>query len=91
MVILYSTGCPKCRVLKQKLDSKSIQYQEENSVDVMFSLGIREAPMLSVNGELMSFPKANEWVNAHGMKGSDKQRQSDEDYSTFSCEECLTR
>ena len=27
MVILYSTGCPKCQVLKSKLDSKNISYE----------------------------------------------------------------
>lgn len=63
MVILYSTGCPKCRVLKQKLDSKSIQYTEENSVDVMLSLGIMQVPVLSVDDKLLSFAEANEWVN----------------------------
>lgn len=67
MVILYSTGCPKCRVLKQKLDSKSIQYQEENSVDVMLSLGIMQAPVLSVNGKLLPFAQAIEWVNTKGI------------------------
>ena len=67
MVILYSTGCPKCRVLKQKLDSKSIQYKEENSVDVMLSLGIMQVPVLSVDGKLLLFAQANEWVNTQGI------------------------
>lgn len=64
MVTLYSTGCPKCKVLKQKLNSKSIQYSEENSVDVMLSLGITQVPVLSVEGKLLSFTQANEWVNS---------------------------
>lgn len=67
MIILYSTGCPKCRVLKQKLDSKSIQYTEESSVDVMLSLGIMQVPVLSVDDKLLSFAEANEWVNAQGI------------------------
>lgn len=62
-VILYSTGCPKCNVLKQKLDSKLVQYTENNSVDEMMSIGITQVPVLSVNGELLPFPQANEWVN----------------------------
>lgn len=67
MITLYSTGCPKCRVLKQKLDSKSIQYIEENSVDVMLSLGIMQVPVLSVDDKLLSFAEANEWVNTQGI------------------------
>ena len=67
-IVLYSTGCPKCKVLKQKLDSKSIHYTENNSVDEMLALGITQAPMLSVNGELLAFQKANEWVNQNIME-----------------------
>lgn len=67
MIMLYSTGCPKCRVLKQKLDSKSIQYTEETSVDTMLSLGITQVPVLSVDGNLMPFAQANEWVDAQGI------------------------
>ena len=64
MVILYSTNCPKCQVLKKKLDSKSIQYTVETSVDTMLSLGITQVPVLSVGVGLLSFTQANEWINA---------------------------
>lgn len=64
-VVLYSTGCSKCRVLKQKLDSKSIQYTEKHSVDEMTALGIKHLPVLAVDGELLSFSSANEWVNQY--------------------------
>lgn len=62
-VILYSNGCPRCRVLKQKLDAKSINYTEENSVEKMLTLGIEQVPVLSVDGEILAFSQANEWVN----------------------------
>lgn len=62
-IVLYSNGCPRCCVLKQKLDAKSISYAEENSVDKMLAMGIQQVPVLSVNGELFAFPQANEWVN----------------------------
>ena len=62
-VILYSNGCPRCRVLKQKLDAKSITYAEENSVDKMLAMGISKVPVLCVDGELLSFGQANEWIN----------------------------
>lgn len=67
-LILYSTNCPKCNVLKKKLDSKSIQYIENHSVEEMLALGITQAPVLSVDGELLDFPRANEWVNQNQTK-----------------------
>ena len=62
-VILYSNGCPRCCILKQKLDAKSVIYEEENSVDKMIAMGINQVPVLSVDGELLAFGQANEWVN----------------------------
>lgn len=62
-IILYSTGCPKCKVLKKKLDSKNIKYTENNDTTEMTKLGITQVPVLSINGELFPFVKANEWVN----------------------------
>lgn len=67
-VILYSTNCPKCKVLKQKLDSQSIQYTENNSVEEMLSLGIKQAPMLLVGEELLAFADAVKWVNQASAK-----------------------
>lgn len=62
-IILYSTGCPKCSVIKKKLDAKGIEYTENSDVDTMVALGISQVPALSVDGELLSFVEANQWVN----------------------------
>lgn len=62
-VILYSTGCPRCTVLKRKLDEKGVVYQEIEDVDEMMKLDIMEVPVLYVGGVLMNFTEAIEWVN----------------------------
>lgn len=62
-VILYTTDCPKCVVLKRKLDEAGIQYDENHDVGEMIALGMTAAPMLSVNGELMEFSDAIHWAN----------------------------
>lgn len=67
-VVLYSTGCPRCKVLKQKLDSNGISYMVNDSMDEMLALGITQVPILSVDGELLSFTKAIEWVNRNPTK-----------------------
>ena len=61
-VILYSTGCPKCNVLKKKLSEKDIVYEEFASVDDMLSMGIKEVPMLGVGEKLMSFKESVDWI-----------------------------
>lgn len=62
-VILYSTGCPKCDVLKKKLDDKGVSYIENTSTETMLGLGITQVPVLSIDGELKGFKEAVEWVN----------------------------
>ena len=61
--ILYSTGCPKCEVLKKKLAEKGVQYTENNSVDEMLKLGIEAVPVLKVDDRLLEFKEAVDWVN----------------------------
>lgn len=64
MITLYSTGCPRCRVLKKKLEAAGIEYTENNSVEEMLSLGIELVPVLEVDGELLNFGKALRWVES---------------------------
>lgn len=62
-IILYSTGCPKCNVLKKKLAAKGITYTENNNTEQMVALGIDTVPILNVNGKLLNFQEAAAWVN----------------------------
>ena len=62
-IVLYSTGCPKCIVLKKKLAAKNIAYSEVNDTKQMMMLGIDTVPVLSVDGNLMGFQDAVVWAN----------------------------
>lgn len=62
-MVLYSNDCPKCKILKQKLNSKNIQYEEVNDIDLMISKGFNEVPLLEVDGEIYTFAKANDFIN----------------------------
>ena len=62
-VVLYSTGCPKCKILKSKLDSKNIKYETISDVDLMQEKGFMSLPMLEVDNNLMEFVDAVHWVS----------------------------
>lgn len=62
-IILYSTGCPKCQILKNKLSDKQIPYIENNNIDEMLQLNISQVPVLSVDGTLYNFRQAVELIN----------------------------
>ena len=66
-VIMYTTGCPKCKILKKKLDEKKVEYEEETDVEKMKSMGIDRVPMLSVDGKLLSYLEAVKLINDGGI------------------------
>ena len=68
MVILYTTGCPQCKVLKAKLDSKNIEYTIVDDVDKMLDLGLMSAPNLRVNDNMFNFNEARKLVDAYEGK-----------------------
>lgn len=55
--------CPKCKVLKQKMDTKNIEYSECSDRDILFSKGIDFTPVLMVDGQMMNYGAAIKWVN----------------------------
>lgn len=65
-VILYSTGCPKCNLLKKIMTEKKIKYTEVTSIDEMQALGMTEAPQLCVDGQLYKFKDALTLVRQNG-------------------------
>lgn len=62
-VILYEHGCPRCKVLKTKLDQKGIRYETVNDIAIMKAKGFSEAPKLEISdGTIMGFKEAIEWI-----------------------------
>lgn len=62
-VTLYSTNCPKCNILKAKLNAKGVDFIESNDIDLMISKGFTSSPMLEVDDTVMNFANANKWIN----------------------------
>ena len=63
MIIFYSTNCPKCNVLKKKLEQKNISFIENNDVSEMMQKGIYEVPVLEKDGVLFNFTEAITYIN----------------------------
>ena len=62
-IILHSTGCPQCNVLKKKLMSKGIAFTENTDKEQMLSMNFTRVPILEVDGKQMDFSAANKWIN----------------------------
>lgn len=62
-VILYTTHCPKCEILKAKLDEKNIPYTICEDPISIRALGFTMVPILKADGGYMEFKAAVDWVN----------------------------
>ena len=64
-ITLYTTHCPRCIVLESKLKQKNIKYNSCEDIDVMTEKGFMQAPILEVDGKVMDFKTANDWINKY--------------------------
>ena len=64
-IIFYTTHCPKCKVLKAKLDSLNINYLIQEDINVMENMGMTTAPMLQVGNNLLTFSQAVKWLKEY--------------------------
>ena len=62
-IILYTTHCPKCEVLTQKLKNKNINFEIIDDIELIKEKNITMVPVLSVNDQLMNFKEAVDWIN----------------------------
>jgi glutaredoxin len=61
-IIFYTTHCPKCAILEEKLNEKQIQFDTCTDVKLMVSKGFRSAPMLEVDGKPLTYLEAIKWI-----------------------------
>ena len=63
MITLYTTGCPRCKVLESKLDALGVVYSKVTDEDVIVNMGFQTVPVLTVDGKVMDFGEAVKWAN----------------------------
>lgn len=62
-ITLYTTHCPRCKIIEKKLNDFDIEYQEVTDTDEMLKMGMTTVPMLKVEDNLMNFHDALVWIN----------------------------
>ena len=63
MTVFSSSTCPKCKVLKMKLDKAGIEYTVNENMDDAIALGLKSFPYIQFeNGKLLDFSASIAWV-----------------------------
>ena len=63
-VTLYSTNCPKCKVLESKIQQHNIGYNVNHDVELMKEKGFDFLPKLEVDNVIYNFKEAVDWIGA---------------------------
>lgn len=64
MITIFTTKtCPKCRILKKKLEDKGLEYTEVTDEEKLRQMDILSVPVMTVDGERMDFAEAIKYVN----------------------------
>ena len=63
MITLFSTECPKCRVLEHKLNQNNIAYEKSSDIQEVIDKGFMSAPVLKLDDDYMDFVTAVTWLN----------------------------
>lgn len=74
MIILYSTDCPRCRILESKLNEKNIDFILAADITDAIDAGFMSAPVLKVDDEWMDFGTAVKWINGQETEESSCDR-----------------
>lgn len=67
-ITLYTTHCPKCKVLETKLQQRGLEYEIIEDENIMVEKGFLSAPMLQIDEEVLDFSGAINWLKAGGNK-----------------------
>lgn len=63
MITLFSTECPKCKVLERKLNNKNIAFEKSSNIQEVIDKGFMSAPILKVDNVYYDFKQGVDWVN----------------------------
>lgn len=73
-IIFYTTNCPRCQVLKKKMDSLGIEYELQDDIEEMMLWGVQTVPTLRIEEELfdssslttlLDFSQAVKWLKEY--------------------------
>ena len=69
-MILHTTEtCPKCKVVKMKLEQANINVDINQDISVMEALGIQQVPVLELgDGTLLDFPSIIKYIAEESKK-----------------------
>ena len=61
-IILYSTGCTRCKLVKQMLDVHHVEYTEITDRQIIEEKDFDSVPVLEADGKCMEYSELLTWL-----------------------------
>lgn len=61
-IILYSTDCTRCKIIKHILDAHDVPYTEITDKQVMINKDFDSVPVMEVDGKIMDYSGILTWL-----------------------------
>ena len=62
-IILYSNGCPRCKIIEKMLEDKGIRYKKITDTEEMLRLGLTNVPWIKTKDTIMKFKDSIDYIN----------------------------
>ena len=60
--MLYSNDCPRCQILKERLDEQGIEYEKNSDTELLTKNNIFSFPALKIGEKILRFYDAIRWL-----------------------------
>lgn len=62
-VKLYTTHCPKCKILEERLNEKKIKFEIIDNVEELQKMNFKTVPNLDIDGKIYNYLDAIKYLN----------------------------
>lgn len=62
-VKLYTTHCPKCKILEERLNEKKIKYEIVDNIEELQKMNFKSVPNLEIDGKIYNYLESIKYLN----------------------------
>ena len=62
-VKLYTTHCPKCKILEERLNEKKVKYEVIDNIEELQKMNFKSVPNLDIDGKIYNYLDSIRYLN----------------------------
>ena len=62
-VKLYTTHCPKCKILEERLNEKNVKFEITDDMAELQKMNFKSVPNLEIDGKIYNYLEAIKYLN----------------------------